>query len=51
MDINFDNPGNLVDFKNLSGTLRIVVTHKPLPRSENHLIWEHRDINQWIRGF
>ena len=51
MDINFDDPGNLGKLKNLSCTLRIIVTHKPLPRSENYLKWEHRDVNKWIREF
>jgi len=37
MDINFDDLENLEELKNLSGTLRIIVTHKPLPRSENYL--------------
>ena len=51
MDINFDDLENLEELKNLSGTLRIIVTHKPLPRNENYLTWEHRDINQWIREY
>ena len=51
MDINFDDLENPEDFKNLSSTLRIVVTNKPLPRSENYLTWEHRDVNKWIREY
>ena len=51
MNINFDDPGNLEELKNLSGTLRIVITNKPLARNENYLTWEHRDINQWIREY
>jgi len=51
MDINFDNPENMEELKNLSNTLRIVVTHKPLSRNENYLTWEHWDINQWLRKF
>jgi len=51
MNITFDNLGNLKKLKNLSATLRTVVTHKSLPRSENYLKLEHQNINQWIREY
>lgn len=39
MTINFDDLG---DLDNLSGTLRIIVTDKPIPANTKYLTWEHR---------
>ena len=51
MDINFDDLSNLENLNDLSGTLRIIVTSKPLPANTDYLTWEHRDENQWIHEY